>query len=193
MATRAVIFDCFGVLVSCKLPQLFAQYTANDPQKRQQFHALSQSADRGYISSTQYWEQVAALMGLNLATCRQVVDAERHHNYDLLAYIRELKGQQYKIGLLSNAGKDIWDYLTPDIQELFDVRLISADLGRCKPDQEVFLEACRQLGVAPEEAVMVDDSEANCTGAQQAGLCAVRYHDYTQLRGELSDALVVLA
>lgn len=193
MTTRAIIFDCFGVLWSCKLPFIFAQHTQNDPQKFQQFQSLCQSADLGHIPSTQFWEGLAQLMGLTVAECRRIVDSERHLNYDLVAYIRELKGQQFKIGLLSNAGSDIWDYVTPDLQELFDARLISAELGRCKPDQEVFLEACRRLSVAPEEAVFVDDSSNNCSGARAAGLRAVQYQSFVQARAELADALVVLA
>lgn len=190
---RAVIFDCFGVLWSCKLPLIFAQYTQNDPQKWQQFCMLCQQADHGVISSSQFWQSVAQLMGVTIAECHRVVDAERHLNYDLVAYIRELKEQQFKIGLLSNAGNDIWEYITPDLQELFDARLISAELGRCKPDPEVFLEACRRLSVAPEEAVLVDDAIDNCLAARAIGLQAVQYQGFTQVRAELADALVVLA
>ena len=190
---RAVIFDCFGVLVSCKLPQIFAQYTQNDPQKWQQFRMLCQQADLGRITSAQLWEQIASLMGLSVDQCHRIVDSERHLNYDLVAYIRELKEQQFKIGLLSNAGNDIWDYVTPDLQELFDARLISADLGRCKPDPEVFLDACRRLSIAPEEAVLVDDSMDNCLAARAIGLQAIQYQSFVQTRGELADALVVLA
>lgn len=190
---RAVIFDCFGVLVSCKLPQIFAQYTQNDPQKWQQFQALGQRADLGRITSAQFWEQIADLMGLSIDQCHHVVDAERHLNYDLVAYIKELKQQQFKIGLLSNAGSDIWEYVTPDLQELFDVRVISAELGRCKPDPEVFLETCRRLSVTPEESVLIDDSIDNCLAARARGLQAVQYQSFAQTRGELADALVVLA
>lgn len=189
---RAVIFDCFNVLVSCKLPQLFAQYTGNDPAKQLQFQQLCARADHGDITSEQYWPQIAALMGLSLEDCHAVVDAERHRNYELIQYIREDLKPNYKIGLLSNAGHDIWQYITPDLQELFDICLISADMHRCKPDVEVYLEVCRQLQVAPEEAVMVDDSLSNYIGACQAGLRAVEYKSYTQLRHELSDALVVM-
>lgn len=192
MTTRAVIFDCFGVLWSCKLPFIFAQYAQNDPQKLQQFQVLGQAADLGRIPTAQFWEGVAQLMGITVAECHRVVDNERHLNHDLVAYIRELKEQQFKIGLLSNASGDIWNYVTPDLQELFDVRLISAELGRCKPDQEVYLETCRRLGVAPEEAVFVDDSSSNCSGARAAGLRAVQYQSFTQVRGELADALIVL-
>ena len=189
---RAVIFDCFNVLVSCKLPQLFAQYTHNDPAKLSQFQELCHQADHGDISSEQYWPQIAALMGLSLGDCHQIVDAERHHNYELIQYIREDLKPSYKIGLLSNAGHDIWQYITPDLQELFDVRVLSADLRRCKPDAEVYLETCRRLQVAPEEAVMIDDSLTNCIGARRAGLSALEYRSYTQLRSELSDALIVV-
>lgn len=192
MAVRAVIFDCFGVLWSDKLAEVFTAHTNGDPDKHNHFLALCHKADYGEISAAQFWQKIADLMGVTLETCHQMVDADRHLNVELLQYIREDLRGRYKIGLLSNACADIWAYVTPDIQELFDTLVISADIRRCKPDQEVYLEVCRRLEVSPEEAVFVDDRIENCIGAKQTGMQSLQYHTFTQLRAELSDALVVL-
>lgn len=189
---KAVIFDCFGVLISCKLPILFKQHTNKDPNKWQRFTDLCQKADIGEITSDQLWPQIAELMELSLDECHRIVDAERHPNYELLQYIREDLRGNYKVGLLSNAGQDIWQYVTPDIRELFDVSLISAELHRAKPDIEAFEEVCRQLGVSPEQALMIDDSLANCVSAKQTGLSVVQYQSFPQFRAEVSDMLIVV-
>jgi HAD superfamily hydrolase (TIGR01509 family) len=72
----------------------------------------------------------------------------------------------------------------PDIQRLkleqtglaenFSGVFISGEVGRGKPDPEVFLQAAGSLGVNPEEAVMVGDSwERDIEGALSAGLAAI--------------------
>ncbi len=42
-----------------------------------------------------------------------------------------------------------------------------------KPDPALFVEACRRIGVAPEEALLVEDSEAGVTAAVAAGFAVV--------------------
>jgi HAD superfamily hydrolase (TIGR01549 family) len=189
---RAVVFDCFGVLCSDDLYDAFVTATSGDAHKQQQFYELCRAADYGEINAAAFWQEIAQLMDLPLDVCRERIDQGRQLNLELLQYIREdLKGA-YKIGMLSNACDDIWEYVTPDIRELFDAIAVSSDIRRCKPDLEAYLEICRRLGVAPEEVVFIDDRLSNCIGAQQAGMRALEYRSFTQVRAELSDALVVV-
>lgn len=53
----------------------------------------------------------------------------------------------------------------------FDAVVTSDVVGRRKPDPEVFLYACRALGVEPAEAVVIGDSDNDARGARAAG-CA---------------------
>ena len=52
-----------------------------------------------------------------------------------------------------------------------------ADMGRPKPLPDVYLEACRLLGVAPHEAVAFEDSPMGIRAAVEAGLFAVGVPD----------------
>jgi HAD superfamily hydrolase (TIGR01509 family) len=47
---------------------------------------------------------------------------------------------------------------------------VSAEFGARKPDPEVYRACLARLSVKPEAALFIDDSEANVTGAQSAGL-----------------------
>ena len=49
---------------------------------------------------------------------------------------------------------------------------LSFEVGRCKPDPEIFRHACDALGVAPQRALMVGDTPADA-GAVKAGCRAL--------------------
>ena len=87
--------------------------------------------------------------------------------------LSKLKGV-YRLGLLSNfthapAAKEIIDGV--GLASLFDVVLISGDLGYRKPHPLVFRQLIEQLRVEKDEIIYVgDDPEPDITGAQRAGL-----------------------
>lgn len=55
-------------------------------------------------------------------------------------------------------------------------RLFSAyTLGVSKPDPELFLIAAREMGVAPNRAVVIEDSPSGALGAQRAGIRCYGY------------------
>lgn len=91
---------------------------------------------------------------------------------DALAWVR---GQGYKIGLLSNTmftGRaHIRDLKRFGLDSYFDTMLFSADAGKWKPTPDPFLQVAEELGVAPETAVYIgDDPRSDIAGGQSAGL-----------------------
>ncbi|HEX3787235.1 MAG TPA: HAD-IA family hydrolase [Pseudonocardiaceae bacterium] len=80
-----------------------------------------------------------------------------------------------RTGLLSNA-----DALDPDATgwaDLFDVVLLSGEVGFGKPDLRFYLLAADLLRLTPEQCVFVDDLRANVRGAARAGLVGVHHTD----------------
>ncbi|KKW67365.1 HAD family hydrolase [Lampropedia cohaerens] len=59
----------------------------------------------------------------------------------------------------------------------FDVTVCGDEVTRGKPDPEIFQAAARQLGCAPQECLMVEDSENGLRAALAAGGAAVYVHD----------------
>lgn len=60
-----------------------------------------------------------------------------------------------------------------DLAGWFDPLLTADDLDRAKPDPQGFLEAVRMAGVAPDQALVFEDSEAGFEAARRAGIDAV--------------------
>jgi len=81
-----------------------------------------------------------------------------------------------RTGLISNSwGLGIYDRL--DSTEVFDVTVISGEVGMHKPEPEIYLLAVERLGVEPAAAVFVDDLRENCAGAEAVGMTALLHRD----------------
>lgn len=117
--------------------------------------------------------------------CFGVLADGRIHT-ELLEYIaRDLK-PRYKIGLLSNTGRDTSARLfTPDQLALFDAIAVSGETGHLKPAAEAYEAIVARLDVQPNECVFIDDQERHCLGAKAAGLHAIVYRDLGSLKASL--------
>lgn len=76
------------------------------------------------------------------------------------------------IGIVSNSDFDLWPVLKKlGIDTLVDIALPTISLGIEKPHPEAYRSACRELGVAPQDAVFIGDNvELDGYGALAAGL-----------------------
>ncbi len=63
------------------------------------------------------------------------------------------------------------------IRPLFDQVLTTASVAHGKPEPDIYLAACRQLGIAPCEAMAVEDSDNGALSAIRAGCFTVMVPD----------------
>ena len=69
-------------------------------------------------------------------------------------------------------------------------KLISATMvGEGKPSPDIYLYACKQLGLAPEECMAVEDSPNGVMSAYRAGCKVVMVPDQTQPDEKLKKCL----
>lgn len=167
---RCIIFDCFGVLYGGSLETLA---TMAAPEKRQQLYDTNIAKDYGYIDYTEYLAQVAELTGVTPQEVDDIIAKYHVPNAELIAYAEQLKSQ-YKTMLLSNIGNKVIDRLFDGaVEDKFSEVVLSYQVGLAKPNPEMFTYAAERLGVAPDECVMIDDIEANCEGAEIAGMKSI--------------------
>lgn len=89
----------------------------------------------------------------------------------------------YRTAILSNTNyihweKSVRDIFTIDgltVEDYFDDIFLSCGLGMVKPDDCIYQEVIKRLGVKAEEIVFFDDSEKNCIAARRNGINAI--HD----------------
>jgi putative hydrolase of the HAD superfamily len=107
-------------------------------------------------------------------------------NEDVVSLARRLRSR-YKVGLLSNATKDLEEMLLEHhgIADLFDVIINSARVGLAKPDVRIFHLAAERLGVPASACVFTDDLAHNVEGALAAGMRAFQFQDAAHLENEL--------
>ena len=95
----------------------------------------------------------------------------------LKAVVSQLRTAGHRLGLLSNTCDMHYDLFADGryepIPAAFDVTILSYKLKQMNPQPEIYLEAARQAGVAPEEIFYVDDLPANIEGAKRVGFDAV--------------------
>ncbi|MBU0980568.1 MAG: HAD family hydrolase [Nanoarchaeota archaeon] len=93
-------------------------------------------------------------------------------NADLV--IPELK-KKYKLGIVTNARREVVEALLPRLPFEFDSVVTFTDVKEAKPAPEMILKACKEVGVRPEEAVVVGDFELDLEAARRAGSVAIGY------------------
>ena len=176
---EAIVFDCFGVLYLDVKQSLLN--TLPEKQAREVSDIFQQN-NYGMLSRKEYVAAVAEITGMAPKEFEEFTAIEHRLNTVLVERIKELK-QQYKIGLLSNIGRDwINDFFTAhQIEELFDATVLSGEVGMTKPHPLIYEMMADRLGVDPEACVMIDDIEANCIGAQVAGMKSVHFVSNDQL------------
>jgi len=110
--------------------------------------------------------------------------------------VRALRTEGYRLGLVTNnvkEGSATWRALVP-VDELFDVVVDSSEVGMRKPNPAIFHHALDLLGgVEPDQAVFIDDSPGNVTGARAAGLHAIQFDDPDTALAELDQLLAAHA
>jgi epoxide hydrolase-like predicted phosphatase len=100
--------------------------------------------------------------------------------------VREIRASELLTGLVSNS----WStghYDRNLLAELFDVVVISAEVGLHKPQPEIYLLATERLEVEPAECIFVDDLKENCEGAEAVGMTAIRHRDAQETIARLTE------
>ncbi len=172
MAIKAIIFDCFGVLVTSARVALKNDY----PHVIKQIDNLDHQADYGLITRQQFNAGLAALIGMPPDEIEAKYWGSSVRVASVFSWMKMLKDSgQYKIGMLSNVGRGFFtSYFTKAEQsELFDAVVLSSDVGVAKPEIAAFQMIADKLGVKLSQCVMIDDNYPNIDAANAAGMHGV--------------------
>ncbi|QBI55234.1 HAD family hydrolase [Streptomonospora litoralis] len=149
--------------------------------------------DRG-IEAVEFWRRVARRVGAewSSATVHELwaldVGSWIHVREDSAHLLDRLSGDGVRLALLSNAPRDIAGALRHSpVMRPFEALFFSAELGRCKPEPEIYEHVLSELGTAAERTAFVDDREENVLAAQRFGIAAHRYADHAGLESFLDD------
>jgi HAD superfamily hydrolase (TIGR01509 family) len=81
-------------------------------------------------------------------------------------------GARWPLGLASSSNRELIDLALElmGVAELFRATVSSEEVGRGKPAPDVYREAARRLGSAPERVAAIEDSAAGIQSAKAGGM-----------------------
>ncbi|HEY5695836.1 MAG TPA: HAD family phosphatase, partial [Candidatus Saccharimonadales bacterium] len=172
---KGLIFDCYGVLVHGSLNYL---RTLTPADKRRAFDDLSHASDRGIISGDEYVVGVGELIGISSQEVRDIIAKQEIRSTEMLELVKSLR-TTYRTALLSNVGRGAIERLFSqhELEELFDVVVLSSEVGFTKPTREAYDITAKRLNLSPEECVMIDDILVNVEGAKAVGMQGILFKD----------------
>jgi HAD superfamily hydrolase (TIGR01509 family) len=93
----------------------------------------------------------------------------------VIEWIRGLHREGFLLGVATSASRQrALEVLRQfGVEHLFQAIVTASEIGAGKPDPALFLAAADALGIEPDEALVIEDSEAGLVGAKAAGMkCA---------------------
>jgi epoxide hydrolase-like predicted phosphatase len=150
--------------------------------------------EKGHLTEDEFTRRLGAELGREVSSMRDTYFENLHPNEPMISYLRGLREQGIRLGLLTNNVREwepLWRAKLPDVDELFEVVVDSGFVGMRKPDAEIYELTLERMGggLRFEECVFVDDIEINCEAARALGMTAVRFADNDQAIAELEAAL----
>ncbi len=202
MGVRAVIFDFGGVIVTSPF-EAFARYerdnglpdgflrrlNATDPDTNA--WARLERSEVDWVGFAELFAAEARVGGHEIdgrAVLTLLVAEVRPSMVEALRRCHE----RLKTGLLTNnfRGPDVpgrpgSDEPMAQLADLFDVVIESSKVGMRKPDTAIYEHVCRELGVAPSEAVFPDDLGVNLKPARAMGMTTIKVDEPGRAIAEL--------
>jgi len=176
---EAVVFDLDGVLLDSE--QVWDEARERLAEERGgRWHARAQRDMMG-MSSTEWSRYMHETIGLpeppeeiNREVVERLAAKYREHLPALPGAKEAVErlAARWPLGLASSSNRELIDLALEllGVRQLFAVTVSSEEVARGKPAPDVYLEAARRLGVAPEQSAAIEDSENGIRAAKAAGM-----------------------
>lgn len=199
MKSKAVLFDCDGVLVDTETVAVkVAQKVLNEKGVRITAKRASQfvgKADVDFFTEIQKEFPTAPLE-------RILLDFRRAYVKQIKQIIRPMPGivnlvkrlhKTHTLGLVSGSRRNQVDIIleTLGIQHHFKVVITQEDCSHFKPHPEPYLIAARKLKTEPRDCIVIEDSKAGIRSARVAGMQVIALQ-HTNIGQDLKEADLIV-
>ena len=194
---KGVVFDFGGVMTTCTMPERVRPIVdeLGIPWKALEdgFAKYRRLMDGGFMGFDEMYRKIWEEAGVTLSDEVQARILEEdmasflYPNLRTLAWMRRLKAEGYKIGILTNMWADFgrkFRETFPQFIELADAMVVSGEEHMYKPMKEIYDLLRDRIGLKSEELLFIDDAPGNCEGARKAGWKALRFISNEQVESD---------
>ena len=188
---KLIIFDLSGVCFSIEEPpylELFIKkYRLESPKENffGHYFEMLKKAERGEMSGIEIWNtllkefKIKSVPSLVIKEMMDLKSAELEN----LDVAKKLKEKGYIVVYLTNYNKDYWIEILRrfDFNKWFSWGVVSYEIGFRKPEKEGFQFILKKAEVEAEEAIFIDDFEANLKTPEELGINIIKYKDKEHL------------
>lgn len=187
---RAIIFDCFGVIITDALQAVREDLALSNPEGAEAIKNIIAANNRGFMQPGESNERIATILGISVGDFRRQISVGETRNEKLLTYILSMR-TQYKTAMLSNiAGSSlVRRFPNNELSEYFDVVIASGDIGFAKPEPQAYEIVADRLNLRCDECIFIDDRGIFCEGATSVGMHAIVYTNFAQCKRDLKELL----
>jgi HAD superfamily hydrolase (TIGR01509 family) len=109
---------------------------------------------------------------------------------ELARRLREVDG--VPLAVASNSPRRLVDtaLASAGLTDAFDAIVTSDDVAHAKPAPDIYVEACRRLGVEPARALALEDSASGVAAAKAAGLTVFAVPQFAEVDVSEADRVV---
>jgi putative hydrolase of the HAD superfamily len=182
---KSIIFDCFGVLTEDGWLAFMAQYATDENAEALRY--ANHQMDKGLISYDELLETVCSTTSAPRDVAHKLITTTHHPNEPLFALIHQLKERGYILGVISNVGAPLSEYLPKEYLTIFDAAALSYQVGAIKPDPRIYQAYLEKVNLVPTECIFIDDREPNVVGAQDVGMGGIVYTTVNNLVTQLAN------
>lgn len=135
---------------------------------------------------------------LSQESAYQIEMLHSKEGYTPIPYVKELIEDLHRHGIKLAIASSSTIELIEKITDVFQIRpyftaLISGlSVAHSKPAPDIFLKACDELGVTPEEAIVIEDSTNGVLAATRANIAAIGYVNSHSGNQDLSKASILI-
>lgn len=194
---QALLFDLGGVLVDIDFGlaiRAWAPYSSQcvDVLRDEfKFDLAYQRHERGEISADEYFDHLAATLGLSASRSEiakgwnSIFVGEFAETRGLVERARE-RLPCYAFTNTNASHMATWSVLFPELVQSFDRIFASHEMGLRKPELAAFEHISKVTGIAASSIVFYDDLIENVEAARLAGLQAVHVRSAADVRESLT-------
>jgi len=200
---EAIIFDMDGVLINSTK---YIWESFNALLKNEGIH-FSNKDIKKYLGKSlrdnlQSWKKEYGIKDYSLEEFSKqagemelsLAKKELHPNKKLNYFLEKAKEKVIKLAVATSSlrwrAEKILNLL--NIRRYLDILVTAEDVEKHKPHPEIFLEAAKQLGVPPENCVVIEDAKSGIKAAKAGGMKAIGLINDYNSKKELREADLII-
>ena len=193
--TPNIVFDLGNVLIDWDPRHLYRKLLGNETEVEWFLenvcndewnikHDKGQSFDKGISELSKLYPQYSDLIKNWFDRWEEMLGGPMEDSVELLA---ELKKLGFPLYILSNWSAETYPKAEARYEFLkwFDGKIISGEVGKIKPDPEIFHILTNTYNLNPENSVFIDDKLINIEAANLIGFQGIHFKNAESLRNDL--------